>query len=49
MSFKYKYESGLKKGERQYDRYYDLKTENILKAISIKAIRISRLYQKAGV
>ena len=27
MSFKYKYESGLKKGERQYDRYYDLKTE----------------------
>ena len=27
MSFKYKYESKLKKGERQYDQYYDLKTE----------------------
>ena len=27
MAFKYKYETGLKKGERQYDQHYNLKTE----------------------
>ncbi|WP_419078397.1 AAA family ATPase [Ruminococcus sp.] len=37
MSFKYKYESGLKKGERQYDRYYDLKTEKKVTAKYIKS------------
>ena len=37
MSFKYKYESGLKKGERQYDRYYDLKTEKMVIAKYIKS------------
>ena len=37
MSFKYKYESGLKKGERQYDRYYDLKKEKRVTAKYIKS------------
>ncbi|MCR5324283.1 MAG: ATP-binding protein [Lachnospiraceae bacterium] len=37
MSFKYKYESKLKKGERQYDQYYDLKTEKKVIAKYIKS------------
>lgn len=37
MSFKYKYETGLTNGERQYDRYYDLKTDKRVIAKYIKS------------
>ncbi len=37
MAFKYKYETGLKKGERQYDQHYNLKTEKKVIARYIKS------------
>lgn len=37
MYFKYKYETGLKDGERQYDRYYNLKTDKRVIAKYVKS------------